>query len=158
MKSLRRYHILDAYYFVTAVTYRREPLLLRDVDLFWVSWRNRELTAWVILPDHFHAILQPINQSISNIIHQFKITYSRHFRDKYRAGRVWQNRFWDHVIRGQEDLHKHINYIHYNPVKHGLAKDAQSYLLSSFQKFVTKGYYSLDWGSKAIEFEGEYGE
>ena len=114
--------------------------------------------AWVILADHFHAILQPARGTISHVMHQFKITYSRNFRDRYRPGPVWQNRFWDHMIRDHEDLNKHIDYIHYNPVKHNVITAPGGYTFSSFARFVKEGYYDPDWGSKAIEFEGEYGE
>lgn len=159
MKSLRRYNIKDTYYFLTIITYNREKLLLVDPDLFWVSWQEIELNAWVILPDHFHALIYVADSDISQMVHRFKIKYSRLYRDKYRPGRVWQNRFWDHVVRDQTDLNQHLDYIHYNPVRHGLTDDPFTYQYSSLQSWFQKGYYTRDWGNKSeLMFEGEYGE
>ena len=158
MKSLRRITIPHVYYFITIVTYRRTPLLLNDIELFWRAWKEQQIYAWVILPDHFHIILNPKNNNISDIIHRFKITYSRHFRDRYQPGRVWQNRFWDHVIRDQKDMNNHIDYIHYNPIKHRLVKSLSEYSHSSFNKFLKDGFYPQNWGNTEIIFEGNYGE
>jgi putative transposase len=145
-------------YFITVVTYNREPVLTRDSELFWHSWGQQKLMAWAVLPEHFHAMLKPTNRTISQVIHRFKITYSRGLRDQYRSGRVWQNRFWDHVIRSQEDFNHHLDYIHYNPVKHGLAIKAADYKLSSFSTFLEQGYYVADWDAKPLEFCGDFGE
>ncbi len=74
-------------------------------------------------------------------------------------GKIWQRRFWDHVIRDQNDLNKHIDYIHYNPVKHGLIKSPFEWEYSSIHNFCAEGYYSLDWGVKdKPDMDGEYGE
>ena len=62
----------------------------------------------------------------------------------------WQRRFWDHIIRDQDDLQLHLDYINYNPVKHGLAKSPGDYAYSSFQVYVEKGAYNLEWGARAI--------
>ena len=61
--------------------------------------------------------------------------------------RLWQNRFWEHTIRDENDLNTHLNYIHYNPVKHGYAKSVKDWEYSSFHKFVKKGLYDINWGS-----------
>ncbi len=115
--------------------------------------------AWVVLPDHFHVILDVGEESVSKIMHRFKITYSRRFRERVRAGRVWQNRFWDHAVRDQDDMNRHIDYIHYNPVHHNLVDDPFAYDLSSIQEWYQGGYYQRDWGTRErIDCEGEYGE
>ena len=159
MKSLRRFNVQDAQYFVTVVTYNREPLLHRNLDLFQQSWDNVQPAAWVILPDPFHVLLAPARKSISDMIHRFKIRYSRRFRDAYRPGRVWQNRFWDHVIRNQDDLNRHIDYIHYNPVHHGLVADPFEVGYSSAVAWLDDGFYEKNWGVKERpSFEEEYGE
>ena len=159
MKSMRRYHIHGASYsFVTVITYAREPLLLIEPELFFKCWSAPGLEAWVVLPDHFHVIVRLYGRTISDIMHSFKTKYSRRFRDKYRPGRVWQNRFWDHIIRDSDDLHRYLDYIHFNPVKHGLAASAADYGPSSFHKFVRSGQYELGWGGlEDVEDEG-YGE
>ncbi len=159
MKTLRRFNIKDTYYFITTVTYNRNDILTKDIKLFWESWKRINPLAWVILPDHFHIIIHINNENISSIMHRFKITFSRRFRDKYNVGKVWQNRFWDHIIRNQDDLNRHIDYIHYNPVKHGLLNDPFEYEYSSLMEYFGKGHYSRDWGViDKPDLKGEYGE
>lgn len=158
MKTLRRFIQPNATYFITAVTQNREPLLIDSIDKFWNSWDETLPDAWVILPDHFHIIITPKEQTISQLIHRFKIKFSRHIRDNVRPGKVWHNRFWDHVVRDQDDLNTRIDYIHYNPVKHELVDDPFTYEHSSLGKYFNKGLYAPDWGRK-LSFAGvEFGE
>ena len=92
-------------------------------------------------------------------MHNFKITFSRNYRDMYAPGKVWQDRFWDHIMRNQEDMNRHLDYIHYNPVKHGLVNDPFLYENSSLKKFYQNGYYQRDWGIKEeVEFKRGFGE
>ena len=133
--------------------------MLKDVHLFRDCWKNNHPIAWVILPDHFHAILKVEGRSISGLMHSFKITYSRRFRDANRKGSVWQNRFWDHIIRDQSDFNKHIDYVHYNPVRHGLLTDPFEYEHSSLTEYYKADYYERDWRVEdPMEFEGDFGE
>ncbi len=62
-------------------------------------------------------------------------------------GRLWQHRFFDHIIRNQEDMNRHIDYIHYNPVRHHLAISPGEYEYSSFKLYLTDEKYEADWGS-----------
>ena len=127
--------------------------------MFWECWYGRELDAWAVLPDHFHALLQLNDESLSDVIHHFKITYSRHYRDKFGPGRVWQNRFREHVIRDEKDLNRHLDYVHFNPVHHGLVSDPFQYEFSSLQAWHRRGFYPRDWGVKRdIILEGSFGE
>ena len=64
---------------------------------------------------------------------------------------IWQRRFWEHVIRDQTDFNRHCDYIHYNPVKHGLVNSPLEWKHSSFGKFVEKGLYRQDWGQSAVK-------
>jgi len=68
-------------------------------------------------------------------------------RIKHREEAVWQRRFWEHQIRDQEDFNAHVEYIHYNPVKHGLAKTPIEWAYSSFGRYVRDGIYDRDWGA-----------
>ena len=159
MKTLRRFNLADHDYFLTIVTYDREPLLLKDPELFWESWGTVMPYAWVLTPDHLHVMLNCGNENISSLMHQFKIKYTARYRMNFRDGRVWQNRFWDHVIRDQDDMNNHLDYIHFNPVKHKLSPNAIEWQHSSFGKYVAEGLYCPDWGQlDPPEFEGEYGE
>jgi putative transposase len=93
------------------------------------------------------------------MMHNFKITYSRYYRNMFGSGRIWQNRFWDHIIRDELDLNRHIDYIHYNPVKHDLESNPFLYQQSSLKDYFKNGYYSSDWGVKdEIKFDGDFGE
>jgi putative transposase len=159
MKTLRRYDIRNRDYFITVVTQDRLPILLKDIDLFWQAMEGINLKAWAIMPDHFHIIMRIDDRSISDTIHRFKIKYSRYYRMKYGKGKVWQNRFFDHTIRDQKDMNRHLDYIHFNPVKHGICKKPIDYPHSSSKKFCEDGFYEESWGSgEIIEFEGGFGE
>ena len=68
-------------------------------------------------------------------------------RDKRREAGIWQRRFWEHTIRDDEDYRRRVDYIHYNPVKHGLAGFAKDWEWSSFYRYVKAGFYDEDWGS-----------
>jgi len=79
-------------------------------------------------------------------------------RIKHREGAVWQRRFWEHRIRDQEDFNAHVEYIHYNPVKHGLAKAPIEWAYSSFGRYVRDGIYDRDWGADGdITFDDAVG-
>ena len=159
MKTLRRYHRKHTDYFVTAVTFQREPLLLLDADLFWQCWKIEKPKAWVIFPDHFHIVINSSDSTISDIVHRFKVLYSTRFRKKFHPGRVWHNRFWDHILRDEKDLKRHLDYIHYNPVKHGLTNDPFAYEHSSLSLYYESAYYQRDWGVlEKPQFEGVFGE
>ncbi len=159
MKSLRRYIVREATFFVTVITFKRQPILLLRPEIFEQAWGGRKLEAWVVLPDHLHVVLQLGNESISDVMHQFKIQYYHLYRRHFGPGRVWQNRFWEHVARDQEDLNKRIDYVHYNPVHHGLTSDPFVYGDSSAHLWLERGFYQRDWGVKEpIIFEGSFGE
>ncbi|MDD3732490.1 MAG: transposase [candidate division Zixibacteria bacterium] len=151
---------------MTHVTNNREPLLTDHVDLLQESIENTRkkypfiIIAWVILPDHFHMIINPLEGNLSSLMRIIKLSFSKKIRNLMDAkgGRIWQNRYWDHIIRNEEDLNLHIDYIHYNPVKHDVVGDPFSYFYSSIHEYYMQGFYSRDWGVKKIKFPGEYGE
>ena len=81
-------------------------------------------------------------------------------REKKRERGIWQRRFWEHQIRDQEDLQKHVDYIHYNPVKHGLVHNVEEWPWSTYHKFVRDGFYKHRTlknhdGSFGEDFAGE---
>jgi putative transposase len=59
---------------------------------------------------------------------------------------VWQNRFWEHLIRDDRDLQTHLDYIHYNPVKHGLVESPKDWPFSTFHRYIKEGSYPGNWG------------
>ena len=70
---------------------------------------------------------------------------------------VWQRRFWEHLIRDENDYARHMDYIHFNPVKHGYVERPADWAHSSFQRCVEKGIYPLDWAAGG-GIEGDFGE
>ncbi len=90
-----------------------------------------------------------------------KLSFSKNLRksDKRYIGRIWQLRFWDHVVRDERDLNMHLDYIHYNPVKHNLIDDPFEWKYSSLRDFYENGLYARDWGvHRKVIFDGEFGE
>jgi putative transposase len=79
-------------------------------------------------------------------------------RANLRSARVWQNRFWDHIIRDMDDRNRHLDYIHYNPVKHGHVSSPFEWEYSSIHDFRKQGFYASDWGVLPISVGGDYGE
>jgi putative transposase len=82
------------------------------------------------------------------LIQAAKLRFSRRVRPE-NAGtgfHVWQKRYWDHVIRNESDMDRHLDYIHYNPVKHGLVTDPAKYAWSSFKTYQSRGSYPASWG------------
>ena len=151
MSNLRRYYAEGYSYFITVVTYNRERFLVDYVNLFWESMEFASsiipfsINAWVILPEHFHMILTPEENTLSEIIKRFKLSFSmRYYKEiEVPAGRVWQYRFWDHAIRDERDFEAHFHYIHYNHTKHGYVKKPYDYKHSSMHKFMD--IYDSDW-------------
>jgi putative transposase len=167
MSNLRRYYTPGQTYFVTIVTYDHLRILIQNGELFrtaldeTITEHNAELSAWAVLPDHVHLILMPSQDDLSRIIHKLKTRFTARLRSLKgkRNGRIWQNRFWDHIIRDQKDMNKHIDYIHYNPIKHGLSQAPFTYKYSSAPEFLKDGFYEPDWGTKGtLQFDGEFGE
>jgi putative transposase len=166
MSKLRRYFKEGDYCFITCVTFQRKPILVENIDLLMKSLDKAmvkaegELIAWVVLPDHFHALMNSGTVTVTNIVHRMKLSFSTNLRKRHNihSGSIWQHRYWDHIIRNEEDLNKHIDYIHINPVKHGLVRAPIDYPHSSFREFVKKELYEPDWGMILPEFEGDFGE
>ena len=165
MAKIKRIYCKGHPYFVTNVTYDRRPFILDNVDLLWEAVEtirekvDFDLIAWVILLDHFHFLIDIKNANISKILQRIKLSYSVRFRKRqaFDCGKVWQNGFWDHVIRDEKDLNNHLNYIHFNPVKHGLTNSPFDYKHSSMLKY--RDCYPEDWGvAEPLEFEGNFGE
>ena len=167
MTNIRRYYKKGQVYFLTHITHRRLPILVANSDLLIDAFDLVEsptrapLIAWAILPDHCHMLVDPRDLNLSLLMRRMKLSFSAKYRQRTGrpSGRVWQNRFWDHVIRDQEDMNRHLDYIHYNPVKHGLVPSPFQWDWSSASRFLDQGYYQRDWGAAGtLEFDGEFGE
>lgn len=162
----RRVQRPGASVFLTLVTHRRQPLLTNNHNIQRLRKAfQHELTnypfsidAIVILPDHLHTVwsLPAGDHDYQNRVSRIKRYFSTDCRgftanqSATRASRrlrpVWQQRYWEHTIRDQHDWQKHIDYIHYNPVRHGYSTCPGEWEFSSFARCVAKGWYSSDWG------------
>ena len=117
------------------------------------------INALVILPDHLHTIWTfPDNDfDFSTRWKKIKAQFSKKYQSEREINgtesriskgekSIWQRRFWEHLIKNQEDFNKHMDYIHYNPVKHGLVDSPGEWKQSSFHRYVELGVYEADWG------------
>ena len=94
-----------------------------------------------------------MGQNFSAIMQSIKLRFVHRYKKaigKKEQATLWQRRFWDHVIRNSEDLHRHMDYIHYNPVKHGYVSKPLDYKWSSFNTHVEMGNYAAKWGTDTI--------
>ena len=168
MPEYRRYRVPGGTYFFTITLLdRRGDLLVRHIDaLREVVRRTRlerpfHIDGWVVMPEHMHCIwtLPAGDIDYSNRIKAIKIRFSRvvpclEFRNEARAIKgergIWQRRFWEHAIRDERDYAHHMDYLHFNPVKHGLVRNVADWPHSSFHRCVEKGLYPSDWGTHDI--------
>jgi putative transposase len=112
----------------------------------------------VVLPDHLHCLWQ-LPDGDDDFSLRWRLIKSRFSlridtgerisssRERKAERGILQRRFWEHAIRDERDDQTHLDYIHYNPVKHGLVHAAKDWPYSSFNRYVKKGFYSLDWGA-----------
>ena len=169
MPNYRRAHLPGGSYFFTVVTHGRAPFLCiplarrclrRTIRLTQHRW-TFSVDAFVLLPDHFHTIwtLPQDDSDFSKRVGFFKKEFTKMWLEsggsestrsdsqlEHRRKGVWQRRFWEHAIRDESDYIKHVEYIHYNPVKHGLADCPHAWPYSSFHRFAKEGTIPLNWG------------
>jgi putative transposase len=167
MSKLRRYNRLGNTYFITSVTLNRREILSGNESLLMeaisvaLQKHTFELCSWVILPEHLHLIVHSDTSDLSLFVKSFKQGFGLKYRHSCKAssGRVWQLRFWDHIIRDQTDFNRHLDYIHFNPVKHQRAASPTEHSHSSFAQYVEMGLYRPDWGTAGIpNIAGDFGE
>jgi putative transposase len=160
--NYRRYYIPEATVFLVGVTKDRFPYfeIKPNVELFKDTLDKTrqkypfEMVALVILPDHFHLLLKQIDCTFSTIMLSFKKRFTDNFKKLNAIStnfNFWQGRFWDHVIRNVEDFKRHLDYIHYNPVRHGYVSKPEDWKYSSYQEWVERGVYTIGWGHKGID-------
>jgi putative transposase len=151
--------------FITSVTYKRKPLLGANADLLinvLNEFQRRTgcmILAWVIMPDHFHIIVDVKENDMTSLIQRIKMSFGALLRKRLcaHAGRIWHNGFWDHVIQDDRDMKKHMDYIHFNPVKHGHVVSPHDWPNSSIHNY--RDDYPPDWGETGFNYsDGEYGE
>ncbi len=179
MPEYRRVKKEGGIYFFTLVTYQRQKLFfpseVRKLLIQTVEevreFHSFEMIAYCVLTDHVHFLWQMPEQEsdyamrIGLIKRRFSKKYSPLYGEtlqrtesqlKRRELTIWQRRFWEHFIRDEIDLGRHIEYIHYNPIKHGLLKRTVDWDCSSFHDYVSDGVYDSDWGISYEMDEQQY--
>lgn len=169
-----------AYYFFTLISYNRRKILCEDD--FLIAFKNSirqvqqqypfEIIAWVQLPDHIHCIWKmpendadysirwsQIKRLTTQACSQYYLTYDELSYSKIKRNErgIWQRRFLEHQIRDEPDFVRHMDYIHYNPVKHGLVEKVVDWPYSSFHRCVRQGFYVEDWGG-SINFSKRFSD
>ena len=142
---MKHFYLENHAYFITTVTSQRQRFfadndncnILLRVLRFYRYRLNFRIFGYVILPDHFHVVIQvPENKSISSIMHGIKRGSAFQInRNLNRRGPVWQAGYYEHVIRDEKDLKGRLDYIHKNPLKTGLVKDLDKYKYSSYRSY-----------------------
>jgi REP-associated tyrosine transposase len=155
------------YFFTVALLDRRSRLLVEQAsalrDCVREARRSRpfDIDALVVLPDHLHAVwtlptgdddysgrLRAIKSLFSGRVVKAGVDVPRNAKGEYA---LWQRRYWEHTVRDERDFARHVDYIHFNPVKHELVKRAVDWPLSSFHRYVRIGLLPPDWAGSAYD-------
>jgi len=155
MPEYRRNRVPGGTYFFTVnLANRRSDLLVREIETLRAAIRAVRLTrpfhidAWVILPDHMHCIwtLPEDDTDFSGRWRAIKMWFTKALLNR-DGNSIWQKRFWEHTIRDDRDYRAHMDYVHFNPVKHGLATHPADWPYSTFRKCLALGLYDPAWSS-----------
>jgi putative transposase len=163
------------YFFTVNLAERRLRLLVENVGLLRTTFRYTRarhpfaIEAIVVLPDHLHAMWtlpsgdadfavrwRLIKSAFSRALPATERISSSRLRRGERG--IWQRRYWEHTIRDDVDFAQHLDYVHFNPVKHGHVRRAKDWPHSSFRRMVRLGVYSEDWGGDVSSPKGSFGE
>ena len=181
MSNYRRANTKGGTYFFTVVTYRRQRFLcdenvrnaLREGIKTTQASHPFTIDAWVLLPDHIHCIwtLPPddadfgirwamIKRYVTKQCGQElkRDAWINRSKQKRKESTLWQRRFWEHQIRNERDYERHMDYLHYNPVKHGLVEKVAGWPHSTFHRYVRQGVYGMDWTGVVDQEPKGFGE
>ena len=179
MRRYKRLRVKGGCYFFTVVLEQRwgNRFLIDNIDALRTAFLKVKrkhpfkMDAVVILPDHLHCIWQLpedtddystrwrlIKSEFSKSIEKGELVSKSRQRKGERG--IWQRRFWEHLIRDDSDFQNHVDYIHYNPVKHGYVEQVKAWQYSSFHRWVEKGVYTENWrvsnAVRELDFEPRY--
>ena len=162
------------FFFTVNLRDRDSDLLVRQVEMLREAVRRVRarapfrIDAWVVLPDHMHCLwtLPPGDADFPGRWRAIKIAFAKSLPEgeprtpvMIRRGErgIWQRRYWEHTIRDDRDFAAHMDYTHFNPVKHGLVGHPADWPYSSFGRCVASGLYPPDWmgGSGEPQETGE---
>jgi putative transposase len=162
------------YFFTVTLADRRSSALVDNVDALRVAFRitRRErpftIDSIVILPDHLHTIwtLPSGDSDFSGRWRRIKAYFTHRLvaagvpvkRPRNGEYALWQRRFWEHTIRNEIDFERHVDYVHFNPVKHKLVNRVREWPYSSFHAYVRRGLLPADWAGDVEEPTTDFGE
>jgi putative transposase len=164
-----------SYFFTVNLLNRRSSLLTDHVQLLRDAFRHTQLNhpfaldAIVVLPDHLHAIWT-LPAGVSEFALRWRLikaAFSRALlcgehvsRSRAMKGErgIWQRRYWEHTLRDECDVARHVDYIHFNPVRHGYADEVWQWPYSSFRQMVPPGVYPQDWAGGVRGDDADFGE
>ena len=174
MPDYRRAWYPGGTYFFTVNLLRRQDnnLLTQQIELLRAVVKSVKVRhpfvihGWVVLPDHLHCVIElpPGDSDFATRWRLIKMNFSKGLpvterRSSVRQQRgergIWQRRFWEHLIRDEKDFAAHMNYVHINPVKHGLVQSVRDWPYSTFHRLVEQGVYPLDWAGD-VELDLDY--
>jgi putative transposase len=164
-----------SFFFTVNLAERRRRLLTTHIDLLRGAFRHVrrhhpfQIEAIVVLPDHLHAVwtLPQDDADFARRWRLIKSTFShglpsgeRISASRARKGErgIWQRRYWEHTLRDEADFERHVDYIHFNPVKHGHVHRVRDWPHSSFHRMVRLGIYLFDWAGDVATSEQTFGE
>jgi putative transposase len=163
-----------SYFFTVALANRRSSTLVEHMDslrkAFDLARREQpfEIDAIVVLPEHLHTTmtLPPGDSDLPGRLRRLKSFFTSAVnksgaqiaRDSRGEFQLWQRRFCEHTIRDDADPERHVDYIHYNPVKHGLVSRVADWPYSSFHRYVREGILPDDWVGSVDELDRGFGE
>ena len=161
MVDYRRMNIKGGLYFVTiTLKNRRSNLLTENIALIRKALKTSiqkygfKIDSMCVLPDHIHMMIQlhETKDTVGPCIQRFKSEFVKLLKhssvviyNQKGEANIWQRRFWEHLIRDESDYRRHLDYIHYNPLKHGLVRDVNDWPFSSYDKFKQMGWYPDNW-------------
>ena len=176
MPNYKRLYQAGATYFFTVNLHNRDSdLLIRYIDVLRKAVSHIQklhpfkIHAWVVLPEHMHCILE-MPEHDANYSLRWRLIKSKFskglpnieqrslVRTKRGERGIWQRRFWERLIRDEYEYASIMDYIHFNPVKHGLVTKVADWPYSTFHKLVENGYYFMHWGAGFEVQQLEYGE
>ncbi len=177
MPEYRRNFVAGGCYFFTVTLLdRRSDLLVAEIGLLREAVRGVRarrpfaIDAWVVLPDHMHCVwtLPEGDADFPGRWRAIKTVFSKWLPGLGRPSPVmaargergiWQRRYWEHTIRDERDYAAHVDYVHFNPVKHGYVSAPEDWAYSSFQRCVAAGWYPAGWlgGGDDVVEAGERG-
>ena len=167
----RRVFTLGGTLFFTVVTFDRQDIftgentvsILREAFREVLTQHPFQINAFVLLPNHLHTVwtLPEGDCNYPTRWRLIKSKFSRRWtkrppvhsisRRKKGEQEVWQRRYWEHQIRDENDFIRHVEYIHFNPVRHELVESPGQWQFSSFHNYVRRGFYPPDWGADGNE-------